>query len=194
MRTATTTAILLLFGTAEPLMANPPEGPAAIVRLSAGLEARVGLVGRSKERDRVSVSMQIENTGKEAVQLLLIGPAPFIADNAGSTYDFANFSGAAQCSTLHVADAASCIGHSKTESDAVPLEQYTQIDPGAVVSMTFGLSGRPSEATMLGFSSTFAFRIVADPQNDQKRPEDERRKQIRTMSISFPAFQISQAK
>ena len=192
MRVAAVMTVLLI-SVVGPTRADVPAALPAVT-LSAGLEARVGLVGRSQERDRVSVTMQIENKGKKAVQLLLIGPAPFAADNAGITYDFVNVSGAAQCSTLHPADAASCIGHPKGEGDAAPLRQYTQIDPGAQASMTFGLSGRPSEATMLGFSATFAYRLVRDPLNEQMLSEDERRAQLRTISVSLPAFPISQVK
>ena len=175
---------LLLAGSAAVATGAPP-----VVKLTAGLEASIGVVGRNKGGDQVSVSLQLANRGKEAVQLLLVGPAPFAADNAGSTYEFVNYSGATRCSAVDAYQAGACIGRPKNDYTA-PLEQWTQIDPGTVTTLTFGLGGTKSKGSELGFAATFAYRLVANPATDSKRPEDERRAEIRTLSISFPAFPI----
>lgn len=160
------------------------------VQLNAGLEASIGVVGRNKDRDQVSVSLQLSNKGNDAVQILLVGPAPFAADNSGTTYEFVNFSGAARCSSIDPYQTGPCIGRPRSDGYTAPLEKWTQIDPGTVSTLTFGLGGNRGTGTELGFAATFAYRVVPDPAADHKIAEDERRRQIRTMSISFPAFAI----
>ena len=171
---------------------------APTVGLTAGLEATVTAVGRSKDLRGISVTMQIENKGKFPIQIALVGPAPNAADNAGVTFAFSTFSGAAQCRELGPTYTRACIladgGVSNSEYYLIPLQQFTQIDPGSTTSLTFGLRGGESNGTQLGFASVFAFRVVADPLKDETQADAERRKQIRTMSISFPSFPITQQK
>lgn len=171
---------------------------APTVKLTAGLEATIIVVGRSKDLRSISATMQIENKGKLPVQIALVGPAPNAADNAGATFAFSTFSGAAQCRDLGVTYTRACIltdgGVSNSPYYLIPLQQFTQIDPGSTTSLTFGLRGGESNGTWLGFSSVFAYRVIADPLKDETLADEERRKQIRTMSISFPSFPITQQK
>jgi hypothetical protein len=172
---------------------SQPASSRTTVTLTAGLVASIANVGRSKGSNDVTIAMQLENTGKLPIAIAMIGPAPVATDNAGTSYQYATFSGAAACRYLTVDYVAMCILGEETSGSRypVPLQAFTQIDPGTTASLTFGLNGQKGTGTLLSFASVFAYRVIADPRKDETLSETERRKQIRTLNISFPSFPIA---
>lgn len=170
----------------------PPARPT--VKLSGGIEATITVVGRDKGGNNISIGMQLENKGKLPIAIGLIGPVPTATDNAGITYFMTSFSGATACRELVVNYTSMCILGEEVSGYRypIPLQAFTQIDPGTTANLTFGLNGRQGNGTLLSFSSVFAYRTIADPLKDETLTEPERRKQIRTLNISFPAFPIQQ--
>jgi hypothetical protein len=131
----------------------------------------------------------------KTVYLLLVGPAPNAVDSQGTSYTFRNSSGVAACTQLSAYHLNRCIGRPKAdEVVTVPLEGWTQIDPGSSAVATFDLFGNSSVAPVGGFSAVFARRDVDDPLKDDSLSEEQKRKQIRTMSVGISAYPISAAK
>lgn len=194
---ATMTAVIVQSAIVRSVGAQTAPGPSAArptVKLSGGLEATITVVGRNKNGNNISIGMQLENKGKLPIAIALVGPAPFATDNAGATYNYSNFSGAAACSELGAHYVAMCILGEETSGykHPVPLQAFTQIDPGTTANLAVGLNGTSGTGTLLSFASVFAYRIIADPLKDETMTEIERRKQIRTLNVSFPAFPIQQ--
>lgn len=163
------------------------------LKLSAGLEASVTIAARQKGGNYMSVAMQIENKGKLPVALALIGPVPVAVDNAGVAHTMTAFSGATACRELTVGYLPMCLLGEEVSGYRYPilLEAMTQIDPGAAITLTFQLNGRESTGNLMSFSSVFAYRIIADPLKDATMTEAERRRQLRTLNVSFPSFPFS---
>jgi hypothetical protein len=196
MRSLMTTLALILVVPASPVLGQSATPAATIpaLKLSGGLEATLpGGIGRNKDAHNVTVSLQLENKGKAAVQLALVGPTPFAVDNAGTTYTMTSFSGAGACRELGAHFLPMCILGEEVSGMKIPiaLQAFTQIDPGATATVTFGLNGREGSGTLMSFSSVFAYRVIADPLKDDALPEPERRRQIRTISVSFPPVPIT---
>jgi hypothetical protein len=180
----------------------PPSAPSngsaiANVKLSGGLEASLPAgIGRSQNSHNVTVVLSLENKGKAAVQLALVGPTPFAVDNAGTSYTMTSFSGAGACRELGVHYIPMCIVGTEVAGMKIPiaLEAFTQIDPGATAILTFGLNGREGSGNQMSFSSVFAYRVISDPLADETLSEADRRRQFRTLSVGFPPHSITQQK
>ena len=139
------------------------------------------------------MSLRLTNMG--TVYLLLVGPAPNAVDNEGTSYTFRNSSGVAACTQLSAYHLIRCIGRPKAdEVMTVPPEGWTQINPGSSAIATFDLFGNSSAAPVGGFSAVFARRDVDDPLQDDSISEEQKRKQIRTMSVGVSAYPASAAK
>jgi hypothetical protein len=189
--------LALIFTASVRAQGAPPVATVPVVILSSGLEASLPSgIGRTKEGYNVTVALKLENKGKAAVALALVGPTPVAVDNAGTTYSMTSFSGSGACSELTVIALPACIlGEEKGgQKIPIPLQAFTQIDPGASAIVTFGLNGRQGTGNQLSFSSVFAYRLIADPLTDDALSENDRRRQIRTMSVSFPPFPVTTQK
>lgn len=198
MRTSLLRAILLALWL--PLAASAPAGaqqpPAAPLKLTAGLEASVTIAARQKSGSYISIALQLENKGKATVAIALVGPVPVAVDNAGSSYMMTAFSGATSCRELAVHYLPMCLLGEEISGyrDPIRLQAMTHIDPGTAVTLTFQLSGRQTTGTLVSFASVFAYRIITDPLKDETLSDAERRRQLRTLSVSFPMFPITQEK
>lgn len=163
------------------------------VKLSAGLEATVGFCGRNKEGDRLSVTMELRNTGKAVVQVAL-ADRPVAVDNAGSNYDIDTFSGVAQCPLLSMKYVSECLGLPKPGNNYLPPQAYTQLDPDSTTTITMMFRGQPSKGTQCSIAMALLARIVQDPVTDATLSDDVRLKGARTLNLSIPAHPIVEGK
>lgn len=184
---------------ALPAIAEEPRTASSVrIKLNAGLEAELVSVGRQKGGYYITVAMRLSNGGPAPVQIALVGPTPMGTDDAGTSYTMpiGRFSGAAMCRELGVSYVAACLtgeqigGH----SFAIPMQAFTQLDPGTTATLSFELNGREGTGRQFSFSSVFAYRVVPDALADETTQEAVRRKQFKTMSISFPPYPITDQK
>ncbi|MGE0699511.1 MAG: hypothetical protein AB7O57_10480 [Hyphomicrobiaceae bacterium] len=185
-------AALLMAGLSGAWLASAPAlAEPKPVKLSAGLEASVGFCGRSKEQTRLTVTMKLVNKGSAAVHMLL-ADAPLAIDNGGGSYKLDHFSGIAQCTYLSAKSIADCIGLPKSNSYTVPLQSYTQLDPGSETTVTFTFASRePGKGTLCSFAATMIYRLVHDPLVDATLPEEQKLRSVRTLNISIPEHPIT---
>ena len=158
-----------------------------LVELNGGLTAQLLSLGRDTSgRPTITAAVKIANTGKDYVFLMVYGSISAI-DEGGVKFEPPGdaVSGIAWCET---SPAERCIGI-PSGSNAFPIQQYTEIDPGKAVTAHLRLVaptgsksvGRVSIVTQIGY------RVVkeVDIQNDDVLSDTQRIKQVRTGSISF---------
>jgi hypothetical protein len=165
---------------------SPGSAQGKIARLSGGLEAAVGFVGRDARGGQLTVSMRLLNKIGTPVQLILAS-RPAAIDNAGGSYQIQQFSGLAQC-PMFASSVSDCMRPS-----VAPLDTYTQLDPGHDITLTFSFSARaePTRATLASLSTILIYRIVQDAIADGTLSDEERRRGLRTMNLSVPDHPIT---
>jgi hypothetical protein len=179
-----------LFLAAAAAVAQQAVPQTGVAKLFGGLEARVELFGRNQ--GNVTVSLRLTNTARKTIHLLLVGPAPHAVDSQGTSYAFVKSSGVAACNQLSTYHLSRCIGRPEADKVlTVPLEGWTRIEPGSSAIATFELSGNSSGAPVGGFSAVFARRDVEDQLQDDSVSEEQKRRQIQTVSVGIPAYPIS---
>jgi hypothetical protein len=171
-------------------MAAPADAQVRTVKLSAGLEAQITLVGRCKSY--VTVAMTIANKGPASVHVALVTPAPLAVDNSGTKYQYNTHSGLSKCPSWSSVE--QCIGVPQTyPSVTLPTQAYTVIDPGTQVTAGFELFGQPSEGPLIAFSANLLYRVVSDRLLEDKMTETQKRQQVRVMPLSFANSPVAQS-
>jgi hypothetical protein len=168
------------------------------VKLSAGLEASIGFIGRDASGRRLTVTLKLLNKGAETVFGVLVREALAI-DNSGAGYDLNAVSGITQCPWQQNVDfnVAQCLGahNNHDRSTVAPLESFTQIDPGSETTVTFALRREESgTGTIASFATVLIYRVVRDPLVDETLSDADRRRGLRTLNISIPEHPITQGK
>jgi hypothetical protein len=166
------------------------------VKLSAGLEASLGFVGRDSKGERLTITLKLLNKSATAVHVVMDRGA-LAVDNAGTAYKVVSSSGVALCpkSKYGGFSITQCLG--KEEDNFAPIESFTQIDPDSETTITFAFNTENNDrgtGTLASFAATLVYRVVRDPLADETLPEAERRKGLRTLNISIPEHPITQGK
>ncbi len=177
------------------LLAGLANSQPAPVKLSAGLEAEILALGRSTDREYLTLSIKISNTGKNTVYLMLVGKEA-AADNRGSVYDGRyTISGIAQCD-YNNSQPGECVGIPRVSPGTQPLQAYTEIERERDIVVNFRLrsSGGSNDGPLVSFSAKVAYRAVADPLKDATLSEAEKQKQVRLMTLSFPPRTVTDVK
>lgn len=156
-----------------------PERPT--INLGSGMEAYIHAVAR--QQNDVLISLTLSNKSSNTVYLMLTGPT-LAQDNKGATYSFENSTGISKCPWYN--DTLGCLAHSRQL-----LQSYTEVGPGAEAIVSFSLFGPPSKGTTMSFSTVLAVRIVEDLQRDATLTDEQKEKQIGTMSLSSASFPIN---
>ncbi|HSZ74005.1 MAG TPA: hypothetical protein VK779_04230 [Rhizomicrobium sp.] len=165
-----------------------------VVQLNDGLEARLNYIGRSPEQSVLSVSMTLTNKGRSIVYLLLAGDPPAATDNAGGMYRLNGGAGIAECPQMTSNWIPDCIGTKTIDSNTAPLNVYEQFNPGKSVTLNFELRGSASKGPLASFSALFAYRSVTDPTRDATLTDEQKRKQIQMLNVSFPPTEVTESK
>ncbi|HEV8413050.1 MAG TPA: hypothetical protein VGQ49_05620 [Bryobacteraceae bacterium] len=174
------------------LISVSAHGQSRIVKLNGGLEAEILTLGRDTLGYNLTTSLRISNKGKSTAYLLLIGN-PVATDNTGGVFNNVdNLSGIASCRNV---DYGLCIGAPKVvEGLTVPLQGYTQIDPDVEITINLRLNGSGSKGPLVSLSANVAYRLVSDSLKDETLSDLDKRKQLKLMSLSFPATSVTEAK
>jgi hypothetical protein len=164
------------------------------INIDGGLQERVVSIGRDKTFRNLTVTMTLENKGKNTFYLLLLHGHgyPSAVDNAGASFWYQSGGGIAPCPSLSM---LSCIGVPDVNAETPPLQAWTELDPGdPPITLTFALSAYPSEShgAMASFSCILAYRLVNDPKRDADLTEKEKRQKIQTKNISSQLILINQ--
>jgi hypothetical protein len=69
----------------------------------------------------------------------------------------------------------------------------TQVDPGNQVNLAFSLFGVQSKGPLISFSTALAGRIVSDLEKDVPLSDEEKKKQLRSFSLSSPPVKLVEA-
>jgi hypothetical protein len=165
-------------------MGNNSKITMPLVKFSGGLEAVISSAGRSKDLKNVSVAMTLINRGRNTLFLTLAGPTS-AQDNNGGFYRLHSASGISLCPTNY--NVKSCI----TTPDV--LLGMTQIDPGNQVNLAFSLFGVQSKGPLISFSTALVGRIVSDLEKDVPLSDEEKKKQLRSFSLSSPPVKLVEA-
>jgi hypothetical protein len=170
-------------------------GQGEIVKLNGGLEATILQVGRTKDHRHVTINLSIANKGSSRAYLLLVD-RPIATDNTGAAYFYKeNVAGIADCDNAPAGGwpNAGCLGIPQKNNKTVPLQSFTTIDPNSgPISVSFRLSGDPSEGPLISFSAHL-YVLLVDPLRDETLSESEKYKQFRLMTLSFPPRKVNEA-
>lgn len=168
----------------------------ALINVGGGLQARVVSIGRDKSFRNLTVTMTLENKGKDVIYLLLIPEgyrSPRAVDNTGVDFRYVNGSGIAAC---EYSVTSQCIGVPDVVPNITPpLQAWTELDPGdGPVTLNFDLTSTSQEShgPMASFSSLVAYRLVSDPSRDNDLSDKEKRQQIHTRNLSSQLTLINQ--
>jgi hypothetical protein len=159
---------------------------------AAGLEASVEFIGRDRSGSRLTVNLRIANKSANTVSVLLVG-YPLAIDNGGTGYHLDRIGGVMTCSH----DVEMCSGRSAL--GYVDIDSYTQIDAGTVatVNMTFESDKQGTtegKGPLASVSAILLYRVIRDQAEDERLPDEARRRALRTMNLSIRNHPITQSK
>lgn len=183
-------SLLLIPSSATQTQAQP-------IKLASGglIQPQVLSIGRDKTFRNLTVTMTIENKGKNTIYVLLI-PADFMSpkavDNTGANFRFVSGSGIAICPDSVT---RRCIGEPVNPSITPPLQSWTELDPDNPITLNFALTTTTSEEShgpLVSFSSLLAYRVVSDPVQDDLLSDTQKRQQIHTRSFGTPMTHVTQ--
>ncbi len=172
------------------LQVKASENSAEIVKLNGELEARFVKVGRTKSKDRLTVTVELKNGSSKVAYLALVN-IPLATDDVGGSYQISgNPSGVGFCRNWG-SPVENCI---KQDSGAtVPLMGFTRIDPGKTIPISMVMAGNPSSGAVISLSMDFLCRFVADPDADKNQSDIARYRQFELISVGFPGREVGQA-
>lgn len=161
-----------------------------VVRLNGGLQAEVLTLGRNVNHTQVTLSVRILNQSRGTAYLALIGN-PTVTDNeGGSLLAVLKCGGLVQCPW-----GLACFGSPRiVEGQTLPIQGFTQIDPGVDITATMVMFNGKVDGPLLTFSGEVAYRIVLDTGRDATLPDSEKYKQFRVMGLTFPSMSVTEAK
>jgi hypothetical protein len=161
-----------------------------VVKLNGGLEAKMESLTRNPKRGRLTAVLRIENRGPDTAFLMLAGPGPGLS-GGGDTIIWTGVKGLTACPSLRDHHLPSCIGlNAKSERLVAPLEQFTVVEAGRGIAVTFEFGSNPnSNSPVLTFASTLIYRFTA-PTREPVLTEREKRSQLRPMNMSFPSVLV----
>ena len=154
------------------------------IKLNGNLEAEIDSLGRSKSGSEITVSLRLSNAGPTSIQLLLVPPQPLVTTNTGGSYSqVTGLSGLARCQfSFEVCTGINGIVRGNTP----PLQSWTEIGSGTTVVANFVFHGNPTTAPLISLSATLAYRIASNKLQDDTLSDEQKRTQIRSMTLSFP--------
>jgi hypothetical protein len=176
---------------------TPGQTPLTI-KLNGGLEASILQVGRSGNRQQLTLTMRLANRSSETAYLLLVDQ-PMATDNSGVAFDHYNNITGVTVSTCGFpgAPASWCLGIPEDrKGNRVPIQSFTTLDPTpgseGGINVNFVLtSNRESVGTTVSFSAHMYARFVADPQRDSLDPDPPKYREFRMMTLSFPPVHVT---
>ncbi|MEM1385448.1 MAG: hypothetical protein AAGD08_01045 [Pseudomonadota bacterium] len=158
--------------------------PATEMQQNGGIGVQVLFVGRNPDGKQLTVSVQIQNTTDQPLNLAMIGPAPAAIDNRGVTYTLKQYAGLASCKSWQNQYVSTCMRNS---SSYLPNETFGRLDAGSssIVALTFEGSGVPDD----GFLSISLNLAVGTGD----RVTDANREDVRNIPITFPIVNLAPA-
>jgi hypothetical protein len=166
------------------------------VKLNGALVSEVSAVGRNAGGSNVTASMKLTNTGSSIIYLMLAGDDPVAFDSAGTKINFRQLGGLTKCTVLSSAQLGDCMGIIPTNQlHMVPLQTYTEIDPGASITVQFHFeTSTPSRAPLISMAASLVYRVVANPQADDALTDSQKRQQLRVMNLSFQDVPVTEGR
>lgn len=155
------------------------------IKLNGGLEAEIVTIGRNRSHNEVTIALNISNPGQDIAYLVLSLDPPVAAiSNTGGSYILLRVSGITQCGSSPI---AACTGTGPyNPGAALPLQSWTEIDPGTNITVNFDLTGMPDTGPLVSFSATTAYRTVHSEMQGETLSDSQKRQSIRVMTLSFP--------
>jgi hypothetical protein len=166
------------------------------VKLNGALVGEVSAVGRNASGNNVTASMKLTNTGNSVIYLMLAGDDPVAFDSAGTKINFRQVGGLTKCNLSSSAHLGDCMGITQgNQPNAVPLQTYTEVDPGASITVQFHFdTSTPSRAPLISMAANLVYRVVANPQADDALTDSQKRQQLRVMNLSFQDVPVTEGR